>query len=885
MGVVYKAHDVRLDRFVCIKVLRAEQLKDESRKQRFIQEAKSASSLNHPNIITIYEIDQADGTDFMVMEFVAGKTLQQLIPGGGLPVADVLKYAIPIAGALATANAAGIIHRDIKPGNIMAGASGIVKVLDFGLAKLTAQEENADGATQTIKAQTEEGTIVGTAAYMSPEQAQGKPVDARSDIFSFGAVLYEMLTGRRAFQGDNRMSTLASILQREPTPLAELDSRIPHELERIVVRCLRKDPDRRFQHMADLKVALEELKEESDSGKLTPVLPTARSRGRNGLALGLSAVLVLLAAVAAWFWWHPAPGKNAVRPLTRLTSNGVSMSPAISPDGKMLAYLSSVGGPNPDIWVQQIGGGKPIQITHEKEGASSPIFSPDGTQIAYASRGNIYEIPALGGDARLIASDGLGPLYTADGSTILFGRVIKGWLRLFSVPRIGGTPAAIQTGMDLASLPVRSPDGSQLLAMVSQDGRVPDFKTWWTISIAGGKLVEVSPPISLLPGETRAPVPVAWTMPDKNSRQQWVIFDRPTGDTYNLFRVAIGNDRRLKSNPEQITFTTGFSNSPSVSDAGRMVFVSGTGSTNLWSIPIDTDHARVTGERQSLSQVEGMRYDSPSLTSDGKTVAFFSDRRLVVKDLMTGRETQLAQDMTVVRGTRPTISADGSFVAYYVLNRAENEADIYSISTAGGAPRLLCRACGTPGGFSADNTRLLTQKDAFSPGFAKIALVDVATGKVATVLSDPQHNLWNPYYSRDDKWVGFLMEIGADQQHYRIYVAPVENFVPAGPDRWVQLTSGDYHDDKEQFSPDGNTMYFTSNRDGFTCMWALRLDPKTKRPLGSPFAIQHFHGSQRIYAGISESNHMEVNVAKDKIVTNLDEFHSDIWMMQLEPEK
>jgi serine/threonine protein kinase len=301
MGVVYKARDLRLDRFVCIKVLRPEQLKDESRKQRFIQEAKSASSLNHPNIITIYEIDQPDETDFMVMEFVAGKTLQQLIPGGGLPVADVLKYAIPIASALATANAAGIIHRDIKPGNIMVGANGIVKVLDFGLAKLTAQEENADGATQTIKAQTEEGTIVGTAAYMSPEQAQGKPVDARSDVFSFGAVLYEMLTGRRAFQGDNRMSTLASILQQEPKPLAELDARIPGELERIVVRCLRKDPDRRFQHMADLRVALEELKEigfgEVDAGVAWD--KTARAKracyrpGRGNRSCGCGRRLVL----------------------------------------------------------------------------------------------------------------------------------------------------------------------------------------------------------------------------------------------------------------------------------------------------------------------------------------------------------------------------------------------------------------------------------------------------------------------------------------------------------------------------------------------------------------------------------------------------------------
>ncbi|HLN02155.1 MAG TPA: serine/threonine-protein kinase [Bryobacteraceae bacterium] len=226
MGVVYKARDLRLDRFVCIKVLRAEQLKDESRKQRFIQEAKSASSLNHPNIITIYEIDRADGTDFIVMEFVAGKTLQQLIPRGDLPVVEVLKCAIPIASALAAANAAGIIHRDIKPGNIMVGANGIVKVLDFGLAKLAENATGEFGETATLRAtegpSTEVGTIIGTTAYMSPEQAEGKKVDPRSDIFSFGSVLYEMVTGRRAFHGDSKLSTLSAILKDEPKPVSWL---------------------------------------------------------------------------------------------------------------------------------------------------------------------------------------------------------------------------------------------------------------------------------------------------------------------------------------------------------------------------------------------------------------------------------------------------------------------------------------------------------------------------------------------------------------------------------------------------------------------------------------------------------------------------------------
>src|SRR5262249_36607160 len=335
----------------------------------------------------------------------------------------------------------------------------------------------------------------------------------------------------------------------------------------------------------------------------------------------------------------------------------------------------------------------------------------------------------------------------------------------------------------------------------------------------------------------------------------------------------------------QLTHTTGFSNYASVSDNGRMVFASGTGSTNIWSIPVDTERARVTGERRNLTQVDGIRDDSPSLSRDGKKVAFFANNRLMVRDLATARETQLTQELMTIRGTPPTISPDGSFVAYYLFNQENSELDVYSISTAGGSSRRVCENCGVPGGFSSDGTKLLTNKGSLSAGYAYIALVDVATGKVADVLKDSQHYLWNPYYSWDNQWMGLLMQIGADQEHYRIYVTPVENFVPAGPDKWIQLTNGQYHDDHQQFSPDGNTIYFTSNRDGFTCIWALRLDPKSKRPVGAPFGIQHFHGSQRIYTGISQSNDMEVNIARDKIVTNLDEVHSDIWMMQLGAEK
>src|SRR4051812_18363191 len=275
MGVVYKARDTHLDGFVAIKVLPPEKVADPERKRRFVQEAKAASALNHPNIVHIYDIAEADGVQFISMEYVPGKTLDQLIGRRGLRLNEVLKYAVQIADALAQAHSAGIIHRDLKPSNIIVGPNGNVKVLDFGLAKLTETATGEFAETVTMRAQdgprTEEGVIFGTVAYMSPEQAEGKKLDARSDIFSFGSMLYEMVTGRQAFHGGSKMSTLSAILKDDLKPLSAVLADAPCDLEKIIYRCLRKDPNRRFQYMADVRVALEELKEESESGKLTSI--------------------------------------------------------------------------------------------------------------------------------------------------------------------------------------------------------------------------------------------------------------------------------------------------------------------------------------------------------------------------------------------------------------------------------------------------------------------------------------------------------------------------------------------------------------------------------------------------------------------------------------
>jgi hypothetical protein len=319
MGEVYKARDTRLNRFVAMKVLPEAMSADPERRRRFVQEAQAASALNHPNIITIYDIVSDAGIQYMVMEYVNGKTLLELVPKGGLPAPQTIRYAVQMTDALSAAHAAGIVHRDLKPANVMVTGSGLVKLLDFGLAKLinpVAVDATSRTATHIDAPLTVEGTMMGTVNYMSPEQAEGRKLDARSDVFSFGAVLYEMLTGRCAFIGSSPLSTLSAVLRDPVQPIVELAPDVPFELERIVDTCLKKAPDQRFQSMRDVQVALAALQRQADTGEIyaAPTVRTTRppgaamppppSRPRASRALAAAVVLVLaIAAGAGAYWW------------------------------------------------------------------------------------------------------------------------------------------------------------------------------------------------------------------------------------------------------------------------------------------------------------------------------------------------------------------------------------------------------------------------------------------------------------------------------------------------------------------------------------------------------------------------------------------------------
>jgi len=433
MGVVYRALDTHLDRPVAIKVLPASAVGNAERRARFGQEARSASALSHRNIITIYDVDtgEIDGqpVDFIAMEYLPGKTLDKLIGRKGMRLTEALRCAIQIADGLAAAHGAGIIHRDLKPANVIVNDLGEVKILDFGLAKLTDPEEpDVFAPTQSIHLdaalRTEAGTIIGTVAYMSPEQADGHKVDERSDIFSFGGVLYEMITGRRAFTGDSKLSTLASVLHKDPAPLSLSADGVPREVSRIIARCLRKDPQRRWQSMADVKVALEDVLQELDSGNVEVPAGTSGAQSR-GFPIFFWLVLIVLsltvgAYVGSQMFKSPQPT------FRRLTYRRGDVAAArFSPDRQTVLFSAQ--------W-----GNEPTSIFSMRPGSreSRPLGLPEGRVVSISSAGEmaillgthlpatLARMPLSGGAPREILENVNDADWSPDGSRLAVSRTV-----------------------------------------------------------------------------------------------------------------------------------------------------------------------------------------------------------------------------------------------------------------------------------------------------------------------------------------------------------------------------------------------------------------------------------------------------------------------------
>ena len=880
MGVVYRAIDVHLDRAVAIKVLRPDAVADPERTRRFVREARAASALNHPNIVTIYDIDRSNGVDFIAMEYVPGQALDRLIERGRPAQKDVLRYAIQAADALAKAHGAGIIHRDLKPANIIVTPDGSVKLLDFGVAKLVeTASDDAQPTTLQSSPLTQEGAIVGTIAYMSPEQAEGKPIDARSDIFSFGTILYEMVTGHRPFSGDTKLATLTAILHEEPKPITETLKTAPREIERIIFRCLRKDPNRRFQHIGDVKVALEDLKEEADSGK-TEAPTVASVRGSRRLAPLI--VFGLLAIILA-FWLggreRAAPGALVLKRLT--SDSGLTTEPALSPDGKLVAYASDRGGEgNLNIWVQQIPRAEARQLTSDSADDYDPDFSPDGQRIAFRSDrggGGIHVVSALGGTEILIAPRGQGPRFSPDGNKIAYWVGSRGGYtasEIYTMDANGGPPQRVEVGVAFAQAPVWSPDGKHLLfagALHATTANLEDWD-WWVYRLDGGQLFRTGVrPLLQQRGITGFRQPDAWLPGER------VVFSATLGHGTNLWELSLSPSTwRVEGAPQRLTTGPGPELHPSALGNGRMAFANHVENLDVWWLPVEA--GKVVGELQRATD-DAAADSTATISADGSRLTFVSDRSgngdIWMKDLASGKET--AVTLTPFDELWAVSNREGTKLAYRL--RSENGQVSTHVLSAGhpGVPHKVCDDCGGPNDFSPDERWLLfadRPADASAPN--PIAILDLVSGKKSRLIEHPTHTLFSPRFSPDGRWVSFQEFTGLASR--RIYAAPLRGNAAVPARDWVPITDGTGLDRDAAWAPDGNLLYFFSERDGFPCIWAQRLEPLTKRPVGDMVPVYHLHHARRSLRSLDNLGVARLSTAPGKLVFSMGEYTGNVWL-------
>ncbi|HYQ86083.1 MAG TPA: protein kinase [Bacteroidota bacterium] len=771
MGVVYKAEDLKLKRIVAIKFLPKRLSIHGEERERFTQEAQAASSLNHPNICTIHEIDAVNDETFIVMELIEGITLREWIRKQSeqsegyrkLGVKEAIDVAAQIAEGLEKAHEKGIVHRDIKSENIMVTTDGRAKIMDFGLAKLR-------GSSKLTKT----GSTVGTIAYMSPEQVEGLETDHRTDIFSFGVVLYEMLSGKLPFQAEHETAVMYEIINVDPKPISEIRQGVDSELDRIVMKCLEKDREIRSQSMRDVLVDLKRYRRDSagkrierQSAKIPkiaesiPAESKSRStRSRSGLIVGGAVLGAIIVAGILYFQKASIPLIVPVKSdvaIVKITSRpGLEDEPSWSPDGKFLAYTSDDRG-NYDILVLPLGGGQPIRIVDSPADDMQPAWSPDGSKIAFVSArdhgghlsllmnagpvepyvkgkaGDIFLIPAFGGAAVKLIDNGYDPAWSPDGKTIVFRSIRGGRWDLWTIAAEGGTPNQLTNDEDMDLQPSWSPDGKWI---IYTSGPTSYFELC-AIPAGGGAR-------QMLTNDKSTVLRPGWSPDGK-----FILFSSTRTGIMNVWKIPFEPGSKLLSSAAQITVGEGDNVNITVAAGGRKIAYATVKSTaDIWELNVKDKRLR------QVSSETGDE-DSPALSPDGKTLLIYSDRTGVQEiwtmDLIGNFLSQLTSSK--LGDVFPAWSPDGKLFAYTQIDSARND-KLFVRSLSGISATKIAENGAESAAWSPDGRKL--SYDRISGDKHRYAVwthTFETNEEKQLVFLDAQNELatWSP----DGKWVAF----------------------------------------------------------------------------------------------------------------------------------
>ena len=832
MGEVYRARDTRLGREVAIKILPEAFAQDAERLARFQREAQVLASLNHPNIAHIHGLEESGGGRALVLELVEGETLAERIASGPLPVEEALEVARQIADALEAAHEKGVIHRDLKPANVKRTPEGKVKVLDFGLAKALTREGAPDvtsSPTMTAAA-TQAGVVIGTAAYMSPEQARGKAADKRSDIWAFGVVVYEMLTGSKTFGGETVSDTLAAVLRSDPDWSA-LPENTPPGVRRLLRRCLERDPRRRLHDIADARLELEEAPGDSPAAASTPAR-VARRWPMIGAAL-------LTAAIAAVATWRLAPrggdrGGPIVTKLARLTRDAARAEwPSWSPDGTLLAYASNRTG-NSEIYVRRGEGGQDVAITNDPAEDVQPAFAPDGGSVAFVSTrsaktglvriggtfgrnvrtygGDLWVVPALGGAARRLVPDANFPTWRPDGSAILYVTGPENRRAIMEVPSKGGPPRAIlpseASTFELSRIAC-SPNGKWISLETQNEGLL-------LMPSAGGK------PRILLQGFGHA-----W---DVSTGRLYFIVRDPQGGSRIQF-VETRDDPFTAVRSTVSLMTSDFLELAVTGDGPRIATPEQESARNLTRILLEPGGGAPAGPEEPLTT--GLVTDSyPSVSPDGKRVAIVSDvlghMDVRILDVESRRSERLQLPGEDVAQVSPVWMPDGQ---HLLISRSLEgiQSSNWIVALDGSrAEQLMVRASQGAWTLNASPDGRKVYYQDLAGGVQQVFALDLASKK-PTQLSHSPGDKFDAIVSPDGKWLAVTATAeGGTIQLFRM---------PAAGGPMQQLTKGYERMRHPSFSPDGRWIYIQPSHGNIHRVKAEGgpLEPVTRFPEGGLF--------------------------------------------------